>query len=83
MEIMHKAVKKLAMEEKFNSQTKKITDYCQIEVCSTRTLDHIVIMVHVPCIKTRSLLTIYRYLPFPIPIPFKPKAHDFTINHSL
>jgi hypothetical protein len=46
-------------------------------------LDDIIILVHVPCIKTKSLLTIYRYLPFPIPIPFKPKAHDFTINHSL
>ena len=83
MEIMHKAVQKVAMEEKFNSQAKKITDYYQIEVSYTRTLDDIIILVHVPCIKTRSLLTIYRYLPFPIPIPYTPKAHDFTINHSL
>jgi hypothetical protein len=83
MDIMHKAVQKVAMEEKFNSQAKKITDYYQIEVSYSHTLDNIIILVHVPCIKTRSLLTIYRYLPFPIPIPFQPKSHDFTINHSL
>jgi hypothetical protein len=82
MEIIHKAVQKVAMEEKYNSQAKKITDYYQIEVSYTPTLDDIIILVHVPCIKTRSLLTIYRYLPFPIPIPFQSKSHDFTINHS-
>jgi hypothetical protein len=81
MAIMHKAVQKVALEEKFNSQAKKITDYYQIEVSCTRTLDDIIILVHVPCIKTRSLLTIYKYLPFPI--PFQPKSHDFTINHTL
>jgi hypothetical protein len=83
MNIMHKAVQKVAMEEKFNSQAKKITDCYQIEVSYTRTLDDIMILVHVQCIKTKSLLTIYRYLPFPIPLTFQPKAPDFTINHSL
>ena len=83
MQIMHKAVQEVALKEKFNSQAKKITDYYQIEVSYTRTLDDIVILVHVPCIKTKSLLTIYRYLPFPIPLPFQTKAHDLTINHSL
>jgi hypothetical protein len=58
MEIMHKAVQKVAMEEKFNSQAKKITDYYQIEVSYTRTLDDIIILVYVPCIKTKNLLTI-------------------------
>ncbi len=40
-------------------------------------------MVHLPCIKTKSLLKIYRYLPFPTPTPFKSRAHDFTIKKSL
>ena len=83
MNIMHKAVQNIATEEKYNSQAKLITDYYQIEVSYTRTLDDIIVMVHVPCIKSRSLLTIYRYLPFPIPLPIQPKGHDFTIKHSL
>jgi hypothetical protein len=46
-------------------------------------MDDIVLMVHVPCIKNSGLLKIYRYLPFPIPIPFKTHAHDMTIKQSL
>jgi hypothetical protein len=55
----------------------------QIEVTYYRTVDDIVLMVHVPCIKTLGLLKIYRYLPFRIPIPFKTQAHDITIKQSL
>ena len=30
-----------------------------------------------------KLLSIYRYLPTPFPIPILPHAHDLTIAHSL
>ena len=83
MEIMHEAVNKIAADEHFHNQAEKLSDYYQIEVTYSRTDDDIVVMVHVPCIKTRKLLTIYRYLPFPIPIPFTPKSHDLTISQSL
>ena len=74
---------KIAADERFHNQAEKLSDYYQIEVTYSRTDDDIVVMVHVPCIKTRKLLTIYRYLPFPIPIPFTPKSHDLTISQSL
>jgi hypothetical protein len=50
------------------------SDY-QIEVTYSRTEYDIVLMVHIPHIKTISLLKIYRYLPFPFPIQFKTKIH--------
>lgn len=83
MEIMHSAVQNIAQEEKFHNQAEKLSDYYQIEVSYSRTIDDIELMVHVPCIKNSRLLKIYRYLPFPIPIPFKTYAHDLQIKHSL
>ena len=43
----------------------------------------IIIILHVPGTKEIDLLTIYRYLPFPMPIPILPKAHVLTIAQSL
>ena len=40
-------------------------------------------MLQVPCIKSKALLKIFKYLPFPITLPFTPKAHDMTIRQSL
>jgi hypothetical protein len=40
-------------------------------------------MGYVQCSKTTHLFKIYRYLPFPIPILFKTRAHDLTIKQSL
>ena len=45
-------------------QLEQISDYYQIEVSYTRSDIDIIILVHVPCTKLTSLLTIYRYLPF-------------------
>ncbi len=58
-----------------------MSDYFQIEGTWSSTEDDIVLIINVPCLKTTSLLTIYKYLPFPI--PFKTKAHDLTIKQSL
>ena len=52
MEIMHDAVNKIAHDEGFHNQAEKVSDYYQIEVTYSRTNDDIVLMVHVPCIKT-------------------------------
>jgi hypothetical protein len=83
MEIMHNPVTNIAHDENFQNQAEKLSKYYQTEVTYSRTEDVIVFMVQVPCIKTTSLLKIYRYFPFPIPIPFKTKAYDFTIKQSL
>jgi hypothetical protein len=81
--IMPTAVSNIAKSEDFHNQAEKLSDYYQIEVTYSKTMDDIVLMVHVPCIKNSGLLKIYRYLPFPILVPFKPYAHDMTIKQSL
>jgi hypothetical protein len=83
MEIRHTAATNIFKNEDFHNQAEKLSNYYQIEVTYSRTVDDIVLMVHVPCIKTLVLLKIYRYLPFPISIPFKTRAHDMTIKQSL
>ena len=80
---MHESVMEAAHEDGYHPLTTQISDYYQIEVSYTRSDIDIIILVHVPCTKLTSLLTIYRYLPFPIPIPILPKSHDFTIGQSL
>ena len=83
MEIMHNSVETIALQEGFHNQVEHISDYFQIEVTYLRTGEDIVIIVHVPCIKSKALLKIYRYLPFPITLPFTPRSHDMTIRQSL
>ena len=82
MEILHSNVNSVAILDGFHNQAIHISDYFQIEATYMRTGEDIIIMLHVPCIKT-NLLQIYRYLPFPIPLPFTPKSHDLTIRQSL
>ena len=83
MKAMHKSVMDAAQQDGFHPLTTQISDYFQIEVSYTRSDDDNIILVHVPCTKLTSLLTIFRYPPFPFPIPILPKAHDFTIGQSL
>lgn len=59
MEIMHFAVTKIAQNEDFQNQAEKLSDYYRFEVTYSWTVDDIVLIVHVPCIKTSGLLKIY------------------------
>ena len=83
MEILHTSVQSVAQEIGFHKPAKYISDYFQIEATYLRSGEDIVIMLHVPCIKTQELLSIYKYLPFPIALPFTPRAHDMTIRQAI
>ncbi len=69
MAILHKAVQQKAQDEGFNALATKLSDYYHLETTYVRSEKDIVIILHVPGTKETDLLTIYRYLPFPIPIP--------------
>jgi hypothetical protein len=58
MEIMHQAVSNIAKSENFYNKAEELSDYYQIEFTYSRTMDDIVLMVHVPCIKNSRLLKI-------------------------
>jgi hypothetical protein len=79
MAILHEAVQQKAQDEDFNALAAKLSDYYQMETTYVRSEKDIVIILHVPGTKETDLLTIYRYLTFPIPIPILPKASYFNI----
>ena len=83
MDTLHESVTSAALQDGFTPLTVLNSDYYQIEVSYTRTDKDIIIIVHVLCTKTSELLSIFRYLPTPFPIPILPHAHDLTIAQSL
>ena len=66
---MHIAISKVATERGYKLMTERISDYFQIETSYLRNKGDILIMLHVPCIIHEQLLTIYRYISLPFPVP--------------
>ena len=83
MEIMHKEVLKAAADDGLNSLVQHTSDYFQVEVTYLRNDEDLLIIVHVPCIKIKELLKIYKHLSFPIPLPMTTPGHDLTIRQAM
>ena len=69
LEEMHAATSNIAKERGYTLMPEKVSDYFQVEASYLRNGQDIIIMLHVPCIVHEQLLTIYRYIPLPFPIP--------------
>ena len=61
----------------------KITDYFQLETTYVREGDNLLLLVHVPCVPDSHVLKIFRYIPFPIPLPKPSFIHPHSIEHAL
>ena len=83
LKVLHEAVLQLAAKEGYQILPERIGDYFQIEVSYLRTGQDIDILVHVPCVKPNSLLTIFKYVPFPFPLPNTTTKSDLSIAHSV
>ena len=60
---------------KFNNLlplTNKPQDLFQLDTSYVRINNEILVIIHVPCSNPSSLLTIYKYVPFPIPVTPQP-----------
>ena len=80
----HNSVTKFAADKDYTLLTSQISDYFQLEVSYYRNGSDIVALVHVPCILTPSLLSIYKYVPFPIPLPPTKTPHSsLSIREAL
>jgi hypothetical protein len=88
---MHKAIKAVAEQRGYTLLPERLSDYFQLEASYLRQGKDILIMLHVPCILHDQMLTIYRYIPFPYPLPNKivsdpttiqERISDTTITHS-
>jgi hypothetical protein len=76
MAILHLAVQEKSQEVGFNALATKTKDYYQMETtCVRNDNNDIIIILCIPGIIEIDLITIYRYLPFPI----LPKVHNLTV----
>ena len=80
---LHQAVAKVATREGYEPLTTKLGDYFQIEASYVRTKNNVDIILHVPCVTPNSLLTIYKYVSFPFPLPKGKRRMDVSISESL
>lgn len=59
------------------------SDYFQLEVSYIRNAEGIVAFLHVPCSQSESVLTIFKYIPFPIPLPHQTNHSSITVAQAL
>ncbi len=60
--------------------TNKPQDLFQLDTSYLRVNNEILVLVHVPCSNPSSLLTIYKYVPFPIPVLPNFNANTTDLN---
>lgn len=68
---MHHHLEELSKQHNLELLPTKTSDYFQIPVSYIRKSSNLLILMHVPCISTDGILTIYRYIPYPFPLPFQ------------
>ena len=77
LHILHTSVNEAAKSRNLVLLPNHIQDYFQLDTSYIRVQSDIVILLHVPCITSDSLLTIYRYANLPYPVDILPTAlHD-------
>ena len=70
---IYKEITELANRNNLLPLTNKPQDLFQLDTSYVRVQNEILILIHVPCSSPSSLLTIYKYVPFPIPV--RPQAN--------
>jgi len=80
---MHKAISAVAKQRGYTLLPERLNDYFQLETSYLRQGEDILIMLHVPCIIHDQMLTIYRYIPFPYPLPVSQPQENYSISDML
>ena len=81
--LLHSTIQAYTKAHNFIPLTNKISDYFQLELSYVRHSTGVVALLHVPCTLTKNLMTIYKYVPFPIPIPHQTKHSHLTVAQAL
>ena len=68
MQVLQKSVKATADSKGLELIPKQPTDFFQLDTSYIRMDNDILILLHVPCLTSNHMLTIYRYVPFPYPV---------------
>ena len=77
--LLHDSVLTYTQERNYALLTANPSDYFQLELSYLRNKDGVVLLLHVPCTTTPDLMTIMRYIPFPIPLG----THTFHTPYSV
>jgi hypothetical protein len=80
---LYNSINETATADGFTLLPKQVSDLFQIETSYPRQNNDIVIILHVPCINAQELMTIYRDLSFPIPLPQAISNHDMNFRQSI
>jgi len=83
LQLLHQATLDLAAKNNYQVLPQQLSDYFQLEVSYARSGPDVLLIVHVPCVSTDQLMTIYKFIPFPIPLPGSPTISQLTIQDSL
>jgi hypothetical protein len=83
LQLLHQATLDLAAKHNYQVLPQQLSDYFQLEVSYARSGPDVLLIVHVPCVSTDQLMTIYKFMPFPIPLPGSPTTSQLTIQDSL
>ena len=66
---MHKKVSDMATKNGYKLLPKYPSDYFQLEASYLRNKEDLLVILHVPCVAGAQDLTIYRFVPYPFPLP--------------
>jgi hypothetical protein len=81
--LLHQAALGLASNNRYQLLPQQNSDYLQLEVSYARSGPDILLIIHVPCVPLDRLMNIYRFVPFPFPLPQTMPAAQLTIRDSL
>jgi hypothetical protein len=80
---LHKSVSEVAKARGYVLMPERLSDYFQLEASYLRQGEDVLIMLHVPCVNKDQMLTIYKYIPFPYPLPSSVAQENITIAEML
>ena len=80
---LHNSVLEFAEQRSMTLLTHHTSDYFQLELSYFRSGHDVTAILHIPCITTPTMLAIYRYVPFPIPLPAITSHSPFSIKEAL
>ena len=80
---LYNEIMDLAKTNNLSPLTSKAQDLFQLDTSYLRINNEILILVHVPCSNPSSMLTIYKYVPFPIPVISKEFNKDKTTLSTI
>lgn len=80
---MHQELQAMAKSQDLTLLPVQMSDYFQLECSWLRQGEDLLIMLHVPCVHQKHMLKIYKYIPYPFPLPSKVEKLDHPISHVL